>query len=128
MRDDALVRLQALRDLAGYAIRSASETPLNGKLGPHRFLDWMILDLDEVKSVRRALDCTVNDVVLATVTGAVRRYMIRRRVDPAGLDFRVSAPVSVRRDDERGTLGNKVSSWIVPLPIDRADPVAQLRE
>lgn len=128
IRDDVLVRLQALRELAGYAIRSASETPLNGKLGAHRYLDWMVLDLDEVKSVRRALDCTVNDVVLATVTGAVRRYMIRRRVDPAGLDFRVSAPVSVRRDDERGSLGNKVSSWIVPLPIDRADPIAQLRE
>lgn len=128
IRDDVMVRLLALRELAGYAIRSASETPLNGALGAHRYLDWMVLDLDEVKMVRRALDCTVNDVVLATVTGAVRRYMIRRRVDPAGLDFRVSAPVSVRRDDERGSLGNKVSSWIIPLPIDRADPIAQLRE
>ncbi len=78
--------------------------------------------------MRRALGCTVNDVVLATVTGAVRRYMIRRRVDPSTLDFRVSAPVSVRRDEDRGKLGNKVSSWIVPLPIDRADPLEQLRE
>jgi len=128
IRDDAMVRLRALGDLAGYAIRGASATPLNGRLGPHRYLDWLVMDLDEVKAVRRALGCTVNDVVLATVTGAVRRYMIRRRVDPTGLDFRVSAPVSVRRDDDRGTLGNKVSSWIIPLPIDRADPLAQLRE
>ncbi len=128
IRDDALVRLNALRDLAGYAIRSASATPLNGTLGSHRYLDWLAMDIAEVKAVRRALGCTVNDVVLATVTGAVRRYMIRRRVDPEKLDFRVSAPVSVRRDQDRGKLGNKVSSWIVPLPIDRADPIAQLRE
>jgi len=128
IRDDAMVRLRALGDLAGYAIRGASATPLNGRLGPHRYLDWLVMDLDDVKAVRRALGCTVNDVVLATVTGAVRRYMIRRRVDPMGLDFRVSAPVSVRRDDDRGTLGNKVSSWIIPLPIDRSDPLAQLRE
>lgn len=128
IRDEALVRAQALRDLAGYAIRSASATPLNGNLGPHRYLDWLVMELDEVKAVRRALGCTVNDVVLATVTGAVRNYMLRRRVDPTALDFRVSAPVSVRRDEDRGKMGNKVSSWIIPLPIDRADPMAQLRE
>jgi WS/DGAT/MGAT family acyltransferase len=128
MRDEALVRLAALRDLAGYAIKFASETPLNGTLGARRYLDWLVMDLAEVKKVRRALGCTVNDVVLATVTGAVRRYMIRRRVDPDTLDFRVSAPVSVRREEDRGKLGNKVSSWIVPLPIDRADPLEQLRE
>ncbi len=128
IRDDAVVRLEALRDLAGYAIKFASETPLNGRLGARRYLDSLVMDLDEVKKVRRALGCTVNDVVLATVTGAVRRYMIRRRVDPADLDFRVSAPVSVRREEDRGKLGNKVSSWIVPLPIDEADPLKQLQE
>jgi len=128
IRDETMVRMKALRDLAGYAISSASATPLNGNLGPHRYVDWLAMDLAEVKAVRRALGCTVNDVVLATVTGAVRNYMMRRRVDPAGLDFRISAPVSVRRDEDRGKLGNKVSSWIVPLPIDRADPLAQLRE
>ena len=42
------------------------------------------------------------------------------------LDFRVMAPVSVRSDDERGALGNRVSAWIVPLPIGEPDPRAQL--
>ena len=128
IRDDFLVRLQALRELASYAVRSASQTPLNGKLGPHRYVDWLVLDLDELKAVRRKLECTVNDVVLATVTGAVRNYMIRRRVDPNELDFRVSAPVSVRRDEDRGKLGNKVSSWIVPLPLNKSKPLEQLNE
>ncbi len=127
IRDDLTLRLKALQELAGYAISGASDTPLNGELGPHRYLDWLQMDLEEVKSVRRALGCTVNDVVLATVTGAVRSYMVRRRVDPASLDFRVSAPVSVRREEDRGQLGNKVSSWILQLPLGCADPLEQLR-
>jgi NRPS condensation-like uncharacterized protein len=78
------------------------------------------MPLDDVKAVRRAFDCTVNDVVLATVAGAVRGYLLRRRVDPADVDFRISAPVSVRAEEDRGKLGNKVSSWILSLPVDEA--------
>jgi diacylglycerol O-acyltransferase / wax synthase len=59
--------------------------------------------------------------VLATVAGAVREFCIARRAHPDEIDFRVSAPVSVRRDEDRGRLGNAVSSWIVRLPIDEPD-------
>jgi diacylglycerol O-acyltransferase len=76
--------------------------------------------------VRRALGCTVNDGVLTTVTGAVRRFLIRRRVRPEDIDFRVSAPVSVRNEGDKGSMGNKVSAWIVRLPIGEADPKKQL--
>jgi WS/DGAT/MGAT family acyltransferase len=117
-------RGRALAELAGWAVRSASETPLNGRLSPHRRFDWLNTPLARVKAVRKALGCTVNDVVLATVSGAVRDYLTRRRVDPGEIDFRVSAPVSVRKDDERGKLGNRVSAWIIRLPIDRDDPLA----
>jgi len=126
LRDELEKRARALGELAGWAVKSASETPLNGRLSPHRRFDWLTMPLARVKAVRKAMDCSVNDVVLATVTGAVREYMIRRRVDPATLDFRISAPVSVRRDDERGKLGNRVSSWIVRLPIHEPDPQLQL--
>lgn len=126
VRYEVVKRAKALASLLPYAIRSASETPLNGQLGPHRRVDWLTMPLAEVKAVRRALGCTVNDIVLTTVAGAVRDYMIRRRVNPDQLDFRVSAPVSVRRDEDRGSLGNKVSSWIIRLPIDRADPIERL--
>ncbi|MDP7571170.1 MAG: wax ester/triacylglycerol synthase family O-acyltransferase, partial [Myxococcota bacterium] len=64
--------------------------------------------------------------MLTTVTGAVREYLLHRGVDPQHLDFRVSAPVSTRSDEERGKLGNRVSSWIVPLPIEEDDPRRQL--
>jgi diacylglycerol O-acyltransferase len=122
LQREFVTRVNALAELVGYAIRSASDTPLNGRIGPHRRVDWLSMPLDEVKAVRRVFGCSVNDVVLATVTGAVRAYLIRRRVNPDHLDFRVSAPVSVRRDEERGTLGNRVSSWILRLPIRETDP------
>ena len=94
---------------------------LVGRLqGPHRGFDWFDVPLDHLKAIRRASECSITDVVLTTVTGAVREYLLHRGVDPQRLDFRVSAPVSVRREEERGKLGNRVSSWIVPLPLGEA--------
>ena len=105
---------------------SADETPLNGPLGPHRTFDWLRVPLAEMKAMRKALGCTINDVVLTVVTGAVREYLIHRGVRPEGIEFRVGAPVSMRSDEERGRLGNRVSSWILTLPIAERDPRAQL--
>ena len=126
IRGEIFKRTSALVELFGYAIRKAPVTPLNGPLGPHRTFDWLDMSLDDVKAVRRHFGCTVNDLVLATVTGAVRSYLIRRRVDPNEIDFRVSAPVSVRRDEDKGKLGNHVSSWIVRLPVQEKDAVRRL--
>jgi len=126
LRTELGIRLRALRELAGWAVRGASETPINGRLGPHRRFDWLTMSLEDMKAVRRALGCTVNDIVLATVAGAVRAYLMRRRVDPAELDFRTSAPVSVRRDEDKGKMGNNVSSWIIRLPIGEEDPIRRI--
>ena len=108
-------------------MRPVSKTPINGDLSPHRRFDWLEMPLEEVKVVRRKLGCSLNDVVLATVAGAVGEFFRQRQVDPAVIDFRVSAPVSIRRDAERGKLGNRVSSWIVPLPVAELDPVQRVR-
>ena len=120
-------RVRALKDLAGWAITPASATPINAPLGPNRRVEWLTLPLELVRRVKRELGVTVNDIVLATVTGAVRDYMIRRGVDPRRIDFRVSAPVNMRSAEERGELGNRVSSWILRLPIDHSDPAKQLQ-
>lgn len=120
-------RVRAVGELVRASLAPSSETPINGNLGPHRRADWLTLPLDDVKTVRRVLDCTVNDVVLATVTGAVRQYLIRRGVLPDEIDFRITAPVSVRSEEEEGRLGNRVSAWILRLPIEEADPVAWVR-
>ena len=130
-RSDLRSRARALRDTFSTGIRSVSATPLNRPVGPHRRFDWYNMDLATVKAVKNALGGTLNDVVLATVNGAVRRFLERHRVNVDTLDFRVMAPVSVRTTDERGTLGNRVSAWMVPLPLaerDARSAVAKISE
>jgi WS/DGAT/MGAT family acyltransferase len=123
-RSDLRARLRAVRDAFGTGIRGVSSTPLNRPVGPHRRFDWYAMDLGQVKAVKNALGGTVNDIVLATVNGAVRRFLERHRVNVETIDFRVMAPVSVRSADARGTLGNRVSAWMVPLPLGERDPRA----
>jgi len=127
-RQELLVRLRAAAETLGATLRSASQTPLNRPIGPHRRVDWMPMEIAEVKTVRKALGGSLNDVVLTTVTGAVRRFLTRRGVSTRGLDFRVMAPVSVRSADESGALGNRVSAWVVPLPVGEEDPRRQLEQ
>jgi len=126
-RSDVRTMARALRDTLGMGIRGVSETPLNKHVGPHRRFDWMAMDLNDVKATKNRLGGTLNDIVLATVAGAVRRFLERRRVHVDGLDFRVMAPVSVRTQEERGTLGNRVSAWLVPLPLSERDPRLRLQ-
>src|SRR5262249_35160990 len=95
LRSELLVRARALFGALGMAA-GASETPLNGPLGPHRAFDWLHVPLPELKEMRKALGCTINDVVLTVVTGAVREYLKHRGVRPEGIEFRVAAPVSTR--------------------------------
>jgi len=123
--EEVRIRARSLVKMAGLAT-SSDETPLNDRLGPHRRFDWLVCRLDDLKAIRRAWECTINDIVLTLVTGAVRSQLISRGVDPKSLTFRVSSPVSVRTEAERGQLGNKVSSWIVELPIALDEPKAQL--
>jgi WS/DGAT/MGAT family acyltransferase len=124
--EEIRLRGRAVLETLGALTRPAPETPLNGRIGPHRRVEWLDMSLDEVKAVRKALGGTVNDVVLATVAGAVRRFVEGRAVDPSALEFRVAAPVSTRSEAERGTLGNRVSMWILDLPIGEADPRRRL--
>ena len=66
------------------------------EVGPHRRVDWVRFDLDEVKAVKNRLGGKVNDVVLATVAAAMRRYLRGHRTPVDGLDFRVVVPISRR--------------------------------
>lgn len=102
--------------------RPATRTPWNGPLGRHRRLDWFATDLAEVRAASRRLGGTVNDVVLATVAGAVRSELVREGMDPRSVRFRALAPVSVRSTHERGKLGNRVSLWVVDLPVGERHP------
>ena len=121
VRDTASGFLAGVRS----ALTQAADTPINQPIGPHRRFDWIGFDIDEVRRVKRVLGGTVNDVVLATVSGAMGRFLAQRGVPPhhlAEMDFRAFCPVSVRTAAERGTLGNRVSALIARLPIAERSP------
>lgn len=127
-RSDIRTMWRAARGMLGSSLRTVSDTPLNKPIGPHRRFDWLAMDLNEVKNVRKRLGGSLNDVVLTTVTGAVQRFLEGRRVHVDFLDFRVMAPVSVRSAEEKGTLGNRVSAWIIELPLAERNPRARLQK
>jgi len=104
-----------------------SPTPLNIEVGPHRRFDWTEMRVADLKAVKNILGGTLNDVVLATVTGALRTFFAQRGLDAGELDVRAMVPVSVRSHDERGQLGNRVTQLTAPLPVRLPDPVARLR-
>jgi diacylglycerol O-acyltransferase len=99
---------------------AAPRTSFNTALTPRRSYAFTSLDLPTVKAVKSALGCTVNDVVLGLCAGALRTYLDRRgEVLDASLVAMV--PVSVRSEDERDAMGNKVSSMLCSLATDVDD-------
>ena len=124
-RKRLVARLGALGSfVSGAGGATASSTSINQPIGPYRRVDWLAMDLRQVKRVAKQLGGTVNDVVLATAAGGLRRFLKRaRQEDLRKLDFRVLTPVSTREASERGKLGNRVSAWVVPLPIGERDPI-----
>jgi diacylglycerol O-acyltransferase len=116
-------KVDAFAEFFGEAALSAPEMPINPpQIGPHRRFDWARLDLGRVKEVKNQLGGTVNDVVLASVVGAMRRYLAGRGLSPSPLDFRVLIPVSIRSQGQQGTLGNRVAQMVAPLPLDEDQP------
>lgn len=117
-------RAGALWSFATGGLLPTPATPLNQPVGPHRRVHWLSFDLEEVKAVKRALGGTVNDVVLATVAGGLRRFLAARSSVPIG-DFKVAVPVNVRQSGTSG-VGNQASVWLLPLPLHESDPRRRL--
>ena len=82
--------------------------------------------LDDVKAIGRAVGGTVNDVLLAAVTGALRRYLLGRGELVDGLDVRAAVPVNLRAPNEPPTLGNRFGLIFLSLPIGADDPLDRL--
>ncbi len=104
----------------------APRTSLNVAVGRTRRLAGVRIPLDDVKVVRRALGGTVNDVLLAGITGGLRRLFDARGEHLAAPDLRVLCPVSVRDGGERMQLGNRVSAMFVDLPVGEQDPATRV--
>jgi WS/DGAT/MGAT family acyltransferase len=106
----------------------APRSVLNSPVGPARRLAWIRERLDDVKDAGRAHDATANDVVLASVAHGLRGLLLHRgEILPDDAALKVLVPVSLRDEDQHGTLGNRVGALLLPLPIGLADPVERLR-
>jgi WS/DGAT/MGAT family acyltransferase len=119
--------VSGLLSMAAAGLGGAPPSPLNTRIGPHRRFAWVESDLARFKAIKSALGGTVNDVVLAVVTGALRAHLLRRGRDPEGLELKAMVPVSIRAEDERGALGNRVAAMYAPLPVGLEDPLERFR-
>ena len=103
------------------------QTVFRGQCGIEKRAMWSTpMSLDDVMLVARAMDATVNDVLLAAVTGALRRYLEARGQSVSGLNIRTMVPVSIRAADDFDKLGNQFGLVILSLPIGVRDPIRRI--
>jgi WS/DGAT/MGAT family acyltransferase len=97
-------------------------------VSPYRRFDWTSFDLEEVKVIKNTLGGTVNDVVLAVTTGAVRRFLLARQTDVDAVEgFKAFLPVNTRKPGG-GSTGNHVAMLLAELPVSERDPVERLNK
>jgi diacylglycerol O-acyltransferase len=118
---------EGVGEIVWAGLNPAPATPLNVEIGPHRRFVGIAAQLEDFKLVKNTFGGTVNDVVLAVVTGALRSFLIDRGVRTEGLEMRALVPVSVRTVGERHEGGNRIVVMRGPLPVYIADPLQRLR-
>jgi diacylglycerol O-acyltransferase / wax synthase len=118
---------EGLGEVAWSFVNPPPQTPLNVPIGPHRRVLWQSFPLEDLKTIKNVLGGTVNDVFLAIATGALRRWLQSRGVRTEGLELRGIVPVSIRGDQEKNALGNRITAMLGPLPVYATDPVERLR-
>lgn len=105
----------------------APRTSFNTTVTPHRKVSYTHVPLEDVKAIKRAFGTTVNDAVLAIVSGGLRRYLAARNEMP-DRSLLAAVPVSVRTEDEKDKVGsNKVSAMFSTLATDIDDPIERLK-
>lgn len=117
--------------LSKYTVMNADpKSAFKGRLGIQKRVTWTDpIPLDNIKKVGKAIStATLNDVLIATVTGAMRRYLKTRNTPVNELDIHVAVPVNARRPGTEFELGNKFSLVFLRLPVYIEDPVLRLKE
>jgi diacylglycerol O-acyltransferase len=118
---------EGIGEIVWAGLNPAPETPLNVPIGPHRRYAIVRNQLDDFRYVKGIMGGTVNDVVLAVISGALGRWLRSRGVRTEGLELRALVPVSIRAEGDRDRLGNQIVLMRGPLPVYIKDPVARLR-
>ncbi|KAI94371.1 acyltransferase [Rhodomicrobium udaipurense JA643] len=106
-----------------------SPTRFKGKASGNKRVAWTDpIPLPEVKAVSHALGCTLNDMLLASVAGALGEYLKAKGDDTHGVEIRAFIPVDMRQSHEAGQLGNRFGLVGVELPAGIENPLARLAE
>ena len=118
----------AIGNVLKTALGGAPQTPLGAGVGKDRGLAWVRFSLNEMKAIKNRLGGSVNDVVLAVVSGALRRVLEGHGINPDRLELRAIVPVNVRGAGEHLRLGNHISMMVAPLPVGILDPGERLHQ
>jgi WS/DGAT/MGAT family acyltransferase len=126
--DMARTGVQVLGDMAALALLADdSPTALKGKPEGAKVVAWgEPIPLERVKLIGKALGASINDVLLACVSGAIGAYLRELGEDPSGKEIRAMVPVNLRPLDKAWQLGNRFGLAPLSLPIGIANPVARV--
>lgn len=125
VRAGARVAMGTAQILGG--VLAPAAPALIGPLSDLRRFSATRIALDDIRLVGERFGVTVNDVALAAITDGFRSAMLRRGIEPAAGRVRTLVPVSVRHPDQHHVADNRVSLLLPDLPVDRSDPLEQLR-
>jgi WS/DGAT/MGAT family acyltransferase len=106
--------------------RPAARSSLSGQIGGQRRYAWARASLEDIRTIKRALGGTVNDVVLAAISSGFRALLIARGEQPEPHELPSLVPVSMRAPGEESIYENRVSATVADLPVHVADPVERL--
>ena len=120
--------LKVVGDVAALAVMpDDSPTLLKGKPSGKKVVAWSEpMSLDVVKTIGKGLGCTVNDVLLSCVAGAIGGYLAAQGQDPAGKEIRAMVPVNLRPIEKAWQLGNRFGLAPLVLPIGISNPVERV--
>ena len=119
--------IEGVGEIAWATLNPAPETPLNVEIGPHRRFVFLREELEDFKLVKNAFGGTVNDVVLAVVSGGLQKWLRSRGTRTEGLELRALVPMSIRTSEQQSEGGNRLAAMRGPLPVYVEDPVARLK-
>lgn len=107
-----------------------SETRLKGRPSGKKHVAWSEpLPLPEVKAIGKAFNCSINDVLMASVAGAIHSYLVSKGdTVPEDCEMRAMVPVNLRKDGNRQKLGNAFGMVPLVLPVGIENPIARLLE
>jgi diacylglycerol O-acyltransferase len=123
----ATLALGGAIEVVGGVLSPAAGSSLTGQVTTMRRYSAAQVSLDDVTKIKNAFDVTLNDVALAAITDSYRAALVRRGQEPRWNSLRTLVPVSIRATDAVGIADNRVSVMLPFLPVDKEDPLDQLR-